>query len=108
MGAAATAREAGSSTTESPFIPVTQAHGHHESISAIETSPLSGQAIATGDTEAGIRLWRVGRTTPLATLKGGKRAVSRLRFSPDELRIMSGDDGGAIHCFDLTKMERTA
>jgi WD40 repeat protein len=69
-------------------------------ILSVAFSP-DGKILATGDTNAGIRLWQVTDSKPILTLQGHSDWIKSLDFSADGQIIASGSDDRTVKLWDI-------
>ena len=65
--------------------------GHEDNVSSVTFSP-DGTRLASGSSDATIRLWDVETREELATLRGHEDYVTSVAFSPDGARLASGSE----------------
>jgi WD40 repeat protein/tRNA A-37 threonylcarbamoyl transferase component Bud32 len=73
---------------------------HQHPVQTLALSP-DGRTVATGSTDATVRLWQADSGKPLRTLTGHRESVTALAWLPVGQRLASGDLSGAVRLWDL-------
>ncbi|HIQ31312.1 MAG TPA: hypothetical protein EYH49_04010, partial [Aquifex aeolicus] len=60
-----------------------------------------GDMVATGGFDGKVRIWSARNWKLVALLEGHKSRITRLRFSPDGRKLVSGDDRGWVIIWDV-------
>ena len=74
--------------------------GHTSRANSVSFSP-DGTTLASGSSDATIKLWDVATRTAVATLEGHTRQVSSVSFSPDGTTLASGSSDATIKLWDV-------
>src|SRR5207237_5698111 len=74
--------------------------GNEGGIDALAISP-DGRLLATGSTDATVRLWQTDTWRPLRILRGHKSYIWRVAFSPNGALLASTSKDGTLRLWDV-------
>lgn len=86
--------------TVSPDKLIGQFQAHQGAIGALAFSP-DGKLLASGGTDALVKLWNWHKPRALASLQGHQGSVTALAFSPDGKVLASGGADGTVRLWDV-------
>ena len=88
--------------------PITVAHDNRHSMTDLDWTRLDGEVlVASGDSVATIRLWRLDGTL-LRSIVSHNTVIASVRFSPDGTRLLSAARGGTARIWPVRSVELLA
>jgi WD40 repeat protein len=82
-----------------PGQPLVEFKGHDDCIFSVAVSP-DNALLASGSSDATVRIWNTQTGNELACLRGHRDGVNSVAFSPDGKRIVSGSDDKTVRIWN--------
>ncbi|XP_035817438.1 katanin p80 WD40 repeat-containing subunit B1 homolog isoform X5 [Zea mays] len=74
---------------------------HDAEVRSLSIGKKSRRVFITGGNDRKVKLWAIGKQTPLLTLSGHTSAVEAVQFDSAEVLVLAGSSNGSIKLWDL-------